>query len=59
MFKNGPGYRMFQTLTAEDGHTFACWMQEPRTPAWGGLVILQEIFGVTDQLKGVAERYAD
>jgi carboxymethylenebutenolidase len=25
----------------------------------GGIVILQEIFGVTDQLKGVAKRYAD
>lgn len=49
---------MFETLTAEDGHTFACWMQAPQAPAWGGLVILQEIFGVTDQLKGVAERYA-
>jgi len=24
----------------------------------GGVVILQEIFGVTDQLKGVGERYS-
>ena len=49
---------MFETLTAEDGHAFDCWITQPREPAWGGLVILQEIFGVTDQLKGVADRYA-
>ncbi|MCB1407586.1 MAG: dienelactone hydrolase family protein [Rhodobacteraceae bacterium] len=49
---------MFETLTARDGHRLACWMQPAEGPARGGLVILQEIFGVTDQLKGVAARYA-
>lgn len=44
-------------LTAADGHTLDCWMQPAEGTARGGLVILQEIFGVTDQLKGVANRY--
>ena len=49
---------MFKTLTAADGHTFDCWFQPAQGDRKGGIVILQEIFGVTDQLKGVAERYA-
>ena len=49
---------MYETLTAADGHDFACWMLSAKGEPRGGLVILQEIFGVTDQLKGVAERYA-
>lgn len=49
---------MMKLLTAEDGHEFECWMQKEEGTRKGGIVILQEIFGVTDQLKGVAERYA-
>lgn len=50
---------MFQELTAADGHTLDCWIEPARGARKGGIVILQEIFGVTDQLKGVAARYAD
>lgn len=46
------------TLTAADGHELDCWLEPAKGPARGGLVILQEIFGVTDQLKGVARAYA-
>ncbi|WP_394181680.1 dienelactone hydrolase family protein [Yoonia maritima] len=49
---------MMTTLTAEDGHTLDCWMAEAQGTRRGGIVILQEIFGITDQLKGVADRYA-
>lgn len=49
---------MFEELTAADGHGFACWMEHTSGVSKGGIVILQEIFGVTDQLKGVAGRYA-
>ena len=49
---------MNTVLTAADGHTFDCWMEPAQGTAKGGLVILQEIFGVTDQLKGLARRYA-
>ena len=45
-------------LVAADSHSFECWMQPAKGPRRGGLVILQEIFGVTDQLKRVAEQYA-
>lgn len=46
-------------LTAADGHELDCWMEPAKGARRGGLVILQEIFGVTEQLKGVAARYAD
>jgi carboxymethylenebutenolidase len=49
---------MFTELTATDGHRLACWMEPAHGARKGGVVILQEIFGVTDQLKGVAARYA-
>lgn len=49
---------MMTELTASDGHKFNCWMEPAQGDRRGGLVILQEIFGVTDQLKGVARRYA-
>lgn len=49
---------MFKTLTASDGHKFDCWFQDAEGERKGGIVILQEIFGVTDQLKGVASRYS-
>ena len=47
-----------QTLTAADGHKFDCWFEPPVGTRRGALVILQEIFGVTEQLKGVARKYA-
>ncbi len=49
---------MMRTITASDGHTLDCWFQSANGTPRGGLVILQEIFGVTEQLKGVARHYA-
>ncbi|MBF9033974.1 dienelactone hydrolase family protein [Rhodobacterales bacterium HKCCE2091] len=49
---------MMTKLTAADGHDLDCWIAAPQGDRRGGVVILQEIFGVTDQLKGVADRYA-
>lgn len=45
-------------LTAADGVTFEAFRASPKADAKGGLVILQEIFGVTDQLKNVVRSYA-
>ena len=45
-------------LTAADGHSFAAFHAAPKGTDKGGLVILQEIFGLTDQLKGVVRAYA-
>lgn len=47
-----------QKIKATDGHEFDCWIVKTQEPVKGGIVILQEIFGVTDQLKGLAERYS-
>ena len=47
-----------ETLAAADGHTFSAFRAAPKQGKKGGLVILQEIFGVTDQLKGVVRAYA-
>lgn len=49
---------MMKKLTAADGHELNCWMENAQGDSRGGAVILQEIFGVTDQLKGVAKHYA-
>ena len=49
---------MMTKLTAADGHTFDAWIEPAQGARRGGIVIVQEIFGVTDQLKGVARHYA-
>jgi len=46
-------------LTAADGFTFDAFMARPAATPKGGLVILQEIFGMTDQLKSVVRSYAE
>lgn len=50
---------MMKSLTAADGHELDCWIQKQVGTRKGGIVILQEIFGVTNQLKGVAKRYSE
>lgn len=49
---------MMKELQAADGHKLECWIAPAEGTRKGGIVILQEIFGVTEQLKGVAARYA-
>ncbi len=49
---------MLNQLTAADGHELDCWIELAIGEQKGGIVILQEIFGITDQLKGVARKYA-
>ncbi len=46
------------TLTAADGFSLEAFHAAPRQNSKGGLVVLQEIFGLTDQLKGVVRAYA-
>lgn len=45
-------------LTAKDGFHLKAFLCTPPLPR-GGLVILQEIFGVAEQLKGVARYFAE
>src|SRR5512139_38008 len=47
-----------ETLTAADGFKLQGFRAKPAGAVRGGLIILQEIFGLTDQLKGVVGGYA-
>ncbi len=44
-------------VIADDGHTFDSFRATPDNPK-GGIVILQEIFGMTEQLKSVTRAWA-
>ena len=45
-------------LTAADGATVSAWRAEPKGAPRGGLVVVQEIFGVNSHIRGVCEGYA-
>ena len=45
-------------LKADDGHEFAAYRAPPPGKPRGGLVIIQEIFGVTEQMKRCTDRFA-
>jgi carboxymethylenebutenolidase len=47
------------TLTAADGHLLEAYLAEPAGPARGGVVVLQEIFGVNGHIRSVADGYAE
>jgi carboxymethylenebutenolidase len=46
------------TLTAEDGHKLAAYRATPAGTPRGGLVIVQEIFGVNSHIKKVTDGFA-
>lgn len=45
-------------VEAKDGHELDAYLAEPRGKARGGIVVVQEIFGVNDHIKRVADQYA-
>ena len=45
-------------LKAKDGHELDAYVAEPNGAAKGGVVIVQEVFGVTNHIKRVADQYA-
>lgn len=45
-------------LKASDGATISAYHLKPSGKRRGGLVVVQEIFGVNSHIRGVAERYA-
>jgi carboxymethylenebutenolidase len=45
-------------LTASDGHKFAAYRADPAGKPRGGLVVIQEIFGVNSHIKAVTDGYA-
>jgi len=46
-------------LAASDGHTLDAYRAEPEGDIRGGIVIVQEVFGVNDHVRGVCDGYAD
>jgi len=46
------------TLTADDGHTLSGYRAEPAGRPRGGLVVVQEIFGVNTHIKKVTDGFA-
>lgn len=48
----------FTDLTSSDGFTFPAYVAEPIENPKGGLVLLQEIFGVNSHIREVADGYA-
>ncbi|MFQ5634389.1 MAG: dienelactone hydrolase family protein [Gammaproteobacteria bacterium] len=46
------------SLTTSDGHELGAYRASPDGAPGGGVVILQEIFGVTDHIRRVADQYA-
>jgi carboxymethylenebutenolidase len=45
-------------LRAADGHVLSAFLARPEGTARGGVVVVQEIFGVTGHIERVAEQYA-
>src|SRR6476659_9902363 len=52
--------RMGETikLTAKDGFTLSAWKAVPAGEPKGGVVVLQEIFGLNPHIRSVADRFA-
>lgn len=46
------------TLRAKDGHELDAYLAEPKGKPKGGIVVVQEIFGVTHHIERVADQFA-
>jgi carboxymethylenebutenolidase len=46
------------TLSASDGHSFSAYRADPAGKPRGGIVVIQEIFGVNSHVRQVADGYA-
>jgi carboxymethylenebutenolidase len=48
----------FIEIKAADGHAFAAYLAEPAGKPKGGLIVVQEIFGVNKHMRKVTDEYA-
>lgn len=48
----------FIKITSQDGHVFSAYQSLPQGQAKGGIIILQEIFGVNRHIREVCDDYA-
>jgi carboxymethylenebutenolidase len=46
------------SLTAADGHVLDAFVARPAAVPKGGMIVLQEIFGITGHIKSIAEKFA-
>lgn len=46
------------SVTAEDGHQFDAYRADPNGAPRGGIIVVQEIFGVNHHIRAVADGYA-
>lgn len=46
------------TIIAEDGHEFSAYCAKPKGTPRGGLIVLQEFFGVNGHIRRVCDQYA-
>jgi len=46
------------TLNAEDGHTLGAYRADPAGKAQGGIIVIQEIFGVNNHIRETCDRFA-
>jgi carboxymethylenebutenolidase len=46
------------TLSADDAHSFGAYRADPAGTPRGGIVVIQEIFGVNSHIRDVADGYA-
>ena len=46
------------SLRAHDGHVLSAYESRPDNPPRGGLILLQEIFGITAHIRRVCDRFA-
>ena len=47
------------TLTASDGFKLGAYRADPTSPHMGGIVVIQEIFGVNHHIRAICDRLAD
>ena len=47
------------TLTAEDGHQFSAYRADPAGKPKGGIVVMQEIFGVNPHIRRDTDKFAE
>ena len=49
----------FVQLQAADGQSIPAYVAQPKGPAKGGVVVIQEIFGVNSHIRSIADGYAE
>ena len=49
----------FVKIKASDGHEFEAYQATPNCPPRGGIVVIQEVFGVNDHICNIADRFSE